>query len=967
MQPISKISFKAENTNLLQSFVTPPKVEPPVVQNPATLESGITQADGVDTPQIRESQPVKDTFQKENEPKKSFLKEYGGVTALVVSILGIPATYLAAHKANAKALNTMRDAVSDMAGKLNIDEKISKAVEVALNKTKKPTEDLLSRKTNLTTILLGIGTGLGVGEFIKNNRDKLKSQGYTDDEIIDAANTASNILDSGKNASSKAEDAFRMAAGVSSKADSAERIAYDARNIANSMDGRINDAYRRADEALKATEMGLNPIMQMYTVRHYDLNLLQVLNYAKKIDLTRTDEVLSSVRDAAVKRLNRSAVNTVNDIKNYKELYPQLTATWSLTAEYDPIKTGGLGVVPVDLQNNFTKLGIDMPTFIPMYLKKNQSEFRKLPNHKYLYKSNGKKFELTKLASTTTHVFRNGQTKPEKIEYYMYSEPVEGADGANKKLIFVKSENYFNENIYDSTTNAEETERFALFTKAVYKLAKLKVNQALNSGEDKMSGVSDMEIYDQAAFDSLKAPNSMILNDWHAGSMAGLLRYRAPMEYNYNEIPQNTYSALKDMPVLTIGHNLGCQGKSNDGPGNLLSKNRVTENIINTLYDSYAIAVAENAHSGIMNDDLCNTILMKRKTADKHFNHLFNGVALSDWFVPVSKNYTTEVINDPNQSGILYPLLQRRQYTDTISGIINGLDKDKVCMSKIAAKNYVNGLILEKYDENTGIDKVMELREVNKRKFYQAFIKPVLINKNYSNAPEIVRPDVGNMNISEEDFMNAPLISFAHRLTSQKGLSIMKGAIFRLFDNWENVFPGKPMPYFLVGGPSESAEELQHLDDLKNPDYGSNKARLDHVIALKGSMPNPAIMSASTFFCAPSTYEPCGLTQGECFAKGTPVIVTDTGGFHDTVTDGVTGFVAPYISEESFYNKLVDALKMYYERPEDYKKMVQNDLEIDFSWAQPDRQGPIFEYTDKLGFDREMFDDIANKPKTVQA
>ena len=146
---------------------------------------------------------------------------------------------------------------------------------------------------------------------------------------------------------------------------------------------------------------------------------------------------------------------------------------------------------------------------------------------------------------------------------------------------------------------------------------------------------------------------------------------------------------------------------------------------------------------------------------------------------------------------------------------------------------------------------------------------------------------------------------------------------------------------------------------MKNGDYGKNKERLNHVLALKGNMPNPAIMAASTFFCAPSTYEPCGLTQGECFAKGTPVITTDVGGFHDTIIDGKTGFLAPHVSEESFYNKLVEALKMYYERPEDYKKMVQNDLEIDFSWVQKDKQGPIFEYTDKLGFDRKDLPDIA--------
>ena len=187
----------------------------------------------------------------------------------------------------------------------------------------------------------------------------------------------------------------------------------------------------------------------------------------------------------------------------------------------------------------------------------------------------------------------------------------------------------------------------------------------------------------------------------------------------------------------------------------------------------------------------------------------------------------------------------------------------------------------------------------------------------------------------------------------------MKGAIFKLFDNWENLFPGKPMPYFIVGGPPESEEELGYLYDLKNPDYGTNKARLDHVIALKGNMPNPAIMSASTFFCAPSTYEPCGLTQGECFAKGTPVIATDVGGFHDTIKDGETGFLAKYPSTDAVYDKMVEALKMYFYDHDKYKQMVANDLQVDFSWNQPGKQGSIFEYTDKLGFDRESLPEVA--------
>ena len=52
----------------------------------------------------------------------------------------------------------------------------------------------------------------------------------------------------------------------------------------------------------------------------------------------------------------------------------------------------------------------------------------------------------------------------------------------------------------------------------------------------------------------------MILNDWHAAPMAGLLRYKAPMENAYNVIDDDVKDALRDMPLLMIGHNAGISG-----------------------------------------------------------------------------------------------------------------------------------------------------------------------------------------------------------------------------------------------------------------------------------------------------------------------------------------------------------------------------------------------------------------------
>ena len=929
MQSVSNISFKSDS-NLLKKVATPHEIKEEVNQPKEKTTS------------VQVSQP--DTFESQKTGKKSYLKEYGGVAALAISALGIPITYAVTKKANGKAINKLQDSIDTLTERLtrlDIDEKIKTAIDQASKQTQ-GADKLVSKKSNLVTILLGIGSGLGISKFLEGNKEKLRELGYADDEINEAGQIASSITDDSRNALTKANEAHGIASGISETAASAKNIAEAAQNTANSMDTRVNEARNRADEALGAANAGIRPEMQKFVQKYYDLWIMQTPGWAKRINNQRTEAAMSTVRDAAVKRLDRSAKDTLKEIKAYKAQYKnELTSLWALTAEFKPIKLGGLGDVPVDLQDNFTKLGIDNPIFIPMYETPGKSKFVGEGDIVSEYIYDKKTYNLQKLATTEIDVFKNGTTKPEKVDFYMANEN-------GKKIIFVRNES-FKGSIYESTALADEPEKFAVFNKAVYTLAKAKVAEAL--GEPLSSSAP---IIKYQAYDNLKAPNSMVLNDWHAATMAGLLRYKAPLEYNYNEMNKKAFEALSNMPLLMIGHNLKVQGASNSANSNIPANNNITQNVINTLYDKHAIAIVENAHSGLEGEDMCNTVLLKRTTADKQFNSLFHGIALSDWFVPVSKNYANEIVDDVMQSGITRPLLQRRKATGTIEGIINGTDLIKHDMNVTSTVNYVDGLVLEKYNKNNHIDRVMDLRLENKKRVYNMFIKPILTKE--KDVPELIGT---NKIVSEEDFLNAPLISFAHRLTDQKGLGLLKGAIFRLFDNWEEEFGDKPKPYFIVGGPPEDEKEVSYLYDLKNPEYGTDKSRLDHVIAMKGNMPNPALMAASTYFCAPSTFEPCGLTQGESFAKGTPVIVTDVGGYHDTVKDGITGILAKNPSEEAVYDALVRALKIYFFEHDTYKNMVKNDLNIDFSWARAGKEGPIYEYTDKLGFNRKKLPDIA--------
>ena len=995
------VETNLNQSNLLQSMQIKKTAQTPVQQT--AVQPQIQQS--AQLPVVINPQPQGDTFVNTKKQGKlpEYVKDYSGLAAIVLTAVGLPVTYKLSRGKNSKQLKDIKTAVDNLASQFSqsgIDEKVAAAVKTATQDIVKRTNPV-SAKSALTGALLALGSVFGVNEYVKNNKEDLTKKGYSEEEIKDAKETATGIL-------SKAEEAKNTADGLAGLANEAKAVAYESRNISydarnnvSSLNNGINEAKAMANSAIRATEVGLNPVMSTYTVRHYDLNLLKVLNDEMKIDEGRKDGAYNFIREAAPKRLNRNQADTIADIKRYRKEHPNLKSIWSLTAEYKPMQLGGLGVVPVDIQNNFIQLGIDSPAFIPMYLKKNQSEFVE-ENGKYSYIYGKTKFDLTKIAETSTHVYRNGETHRETIEFYSTELPVNAQDGSvmKKTLVFVKNNDYFNDNIYDSTTNAEETEKFALFTKAVYKLAKYKIAESYAKEEIRklkekgekvndfsLLGIANIKITDREAFDKLQAPGSFLLNDWHAGSMAGLLRYRAPLEYAYNEISETTAEALENAPVVMVGHNLKHQGRSNDSNESQLGKNRVTENIINTLFDSYAIAITENAHSGIINeedpnnDDMCNTVLLKRKTGDKHFNHAFIGVALSDWFVPVSKTYTKELINDPIKSGILWPLLQERQIlveekdpktgekvqkdTGTVSGTINGYDKNTIDMNAVSSNNRVPGLKFETYDENSPIEEILEKRKINKGRFYDAFVKPYGMENKDPNLV-VVEHDKSPIKISKEEFLEAPMIAFAHRLTSQKGLEHFKGAIFKLFDTWDEKFPGKPMPFVLVGGPSSPEKrELDYLYDLKNPAYGKNKARVDRVLALKGGLPNPAIMSVAQIFVAPSNEEPCGLSQAECDAKGTPILATDTGGYHDTIEDGVTGYLSGDISEEGIYNKLVKILDSYFNHPEKYNEVIKNDLKVDFSWAQKGKKGPIYEYTDKFGYDRKDLPDLAAAKKPV--
>ena len=113
----------------------------------------------------------------------------------------------------------------------------------------------------------------------------------------------------------------------------------------------------------------------------------------------------------------------------------------------------------------------------------------------------------------------------------------------------------------------------------------------------------------------------------------------------------------------------------------------------------------------------------------------------------------------------------------------------------------------------------------------------------------------------------------------------------------------------------------------------------------------------------PSKFEPCGLTQGEAMAVGTPVIASAVGGIVDTVNrnekhTGILTSKDSSLTSNEFYNAIINGLDIYFYENDEYQKMVEDSLSEDFSWIQKDRQGPVYDYLELFGINRGSLPNI---------
>ena len=690
--------------------------------------------------------------------------------------------------------------------------------------------------------------------------------------------------------------------------------------------------------------------------------------YGQDFDVTVFAPTLS---DYAKSKIYNESSSRINANRQWPKI--ENINAWMVTAETEEFKSdGGLGKVAADLPNSFNKkFNTDkdnyMSVITPMYVngKEYKLEYDSATD-KYVYhygKRGDKQIDVeykgkinvpiyvgaphnTRLKDIDVRIFTTQlkTDKPKPTPYIFLEIPQYGHDAYNNDTNFNqffnikdRDEHATNNNTpYANTEFSDPVFRMAFFSKSVYELMK-----SIKEGDFK-------------GFDS---PNVVLLNDWHAGSLAAMMHYTANAEADTGAISKETGRYFDETPTIYIVHNCEHQGASD---GNDILRT----NVFATLFGAYGADIVPNAKSWDEAFKEDKNALMRYT----NFNSAKTGLSLVDRVVPVSDNYAQELIHSNTKANGMMDLMKARFYGHghTLAPITNGYSKSLVVpnlknMEKLASAtiNDTKGKDLPEldfsnfkllpYDENS-----LDIKVQNKNAIMNVFKQLIQRERQlgYKETPEHRKYmifEADRTNIKEDDFSNTPVIAYAGRVDPQKGVdSIFKEAMWKFAEHNKNT-PEEKLPVFIIGGIISQKGTYDKLKEFKHymtefyPNIGKR------IILINGFVNTHLVATAADMFLVPSVFEPCGLTQIEAMGKGALPLATSTGGLVDTIKDGIDGFRTKAFYDESGDKKLIygggysnnndaflevieRALDTYYNKPDKFRQMQKTAMQNDFSW-----------------------------------
>ncbi len=269
------------------------------------------------------------------------------------------------------------------------------------------------------------------------------------------------------------------------------------------------------------------------------------------------------------------------------------------------------------------------------------------------------------------------------------------------------------------------------------------------------------------------------------------------------------------------------------------------------------------------------------------FNFLKTALYYSDVVTTVSEKYAEEICASEEYGAGLNGLLASRK--KDLHGIVNGIDAH---LWNPAADEY----IFRKYDA-----KSIEAKEENKKALLTRFGLEVADRR--------------------------PVIGAISRLVDQKGFDLV-------LDIMDEVLKGDVQFVMLAAGDKEYEKKFEQLQKRNAKKMGLVLGYDDELAHL--------IEAGSDMFLMPSRYEPCGLNQMYSMRYGTLPVVRATGGLDDTVEDHTgsgkgTGFKFEKYDSRELLKAIQRALKVY-QQPDEWKKIMRNGMQKDFSWENSARK-----------------------------
>ncbi|GIM11576.1 hypothetical protein Vretimale_15059 [Volvox reticuliferus] len=275
----------------------------------------------------------------------------------------------------------------------------------------------------------------------------------------------------------------------------------------------------------------------------------------------------------------------------------------------------------------------------------------------------------------------------------------------------------------------------------------------------------------------------------------------------------------------------------------------------------------------------------------ERLNLMKGGIVYSNAITTVSPTYANEVLNG-GAAGWLRSTFARDELRSKFYGILNGID-------------------IEEWDPAT--DPLLPANFDAERPGGKALCKKFL------------QQGLG-LAVDEDK----PLVAVVSRLVPQKGIHLIKAALFRTVERGGQ---------FVLLGSGHSDPVFRSLADGQFKDHPDCRLKIMYSERLAHQ-----IYAAADVVVVPSMFEPCGLTQMIALRYGAVPVVRRTGGLADTVFDvdgsGATpagprnGYTFDGVDESSLYGALDRALQLYKQQPSRWSSLSRDNMRLDVSWAK---------------------------------